>query len=729
MNNFLCYYGERNIFEFKDGLNLVLGANGYGKSKLYDAFLWIFKDRISDNSAGNRTGFKETKEIRKDLISYKALLECEIGGHAKAEVILEVEDILPSQIKSYRLVRSYIANRKSDSQWIEQEKSKFEICEKDVLHFKPVSETEHKYILDKLLPSDVQDYVWFQGERGINNLIDTSSDSALKNVIKRLSDIDKWDRYISVSQKAFETANSALQKAIRLSDKNQTEIKDRQKRDSEVIRIVESLTIEIDETQKNIHGAQTKHDSLSSIFENAKSLDKLRAEKSRLEKEIESLEVEIDDFYKGFSKNLFTQYWLLGGMSPLTKEFANIYKQYSDKVAERKAEANLKNNLEKRLQTRLPEGVPEPVHIQTMLDKQRCLVCDRPAAKGTPEYDAILQLLEQREFTNEREVKRNSFDSIYRRIYHTALSLNNSIDSIPEGQKSAMLKLQKLNSQASLLREQLKDKDREIQDQLSVSDIDNPKFIVDSFNSSVNDIKIYSGKLGELKEKRAVAQREHDTILKELDRLSEGQIPKTLKTKRDLLSDFVSLTRRVKDKKYEELVKMLEQQANLHYEHINDPTGAFYGKIKFKGTLEGGYRPIIEDNGEESTLLNTSLISSMKLSIIMAIVSANKQRNYANSYPLIADAPTSDFDDVKMKYFLKEASHTFSQAIIITKEMLIDDQTRSKRYKPSMSRLKELKDDLRDIEKELTVYQIDLPDGVSSENKSQIEVEIKTVEV
>ena len=44
LQNFLCYYGVTNKFEFNDGLNIVLGANGYGKSKLYDAFQWVFND-------------------------------------------------------------------------------------------------------------------------------------------------------------------------------------------------------------------------------------------------------------------------------------------------------------------------------------------------------------------------------------------------------------------------------------------------------------------------------------------------------------------------------------------------------------------------------------------------------------------------------------------------------------------------------------------------------------
>jgi len=66
LTNFLCYYGSNNIITFEDGLNLILGANGYGKTKLYDAFQWVFKDGISDDSTQGR--IKNTSFLKKESI-------------------------------------------------------------------------------------------------------------------------------------------------------------------------------------------------------------------------------------------------------------------------------------------------------------------------------------------------------------------------------------------------------------------------------------------------------------------------------------------------------------------------------------------------------------------------------------------------------------------------------------------------------------------------------------
>ena len=124
---------------------------------------------------------------------------------------------------------------------------------------------------------------------------------------------------------------------------------------------------------------------------------------------------------------------------------------------------------------------------------------------------------------------------------------------------------------------------------------------------------------------------------------------------------------------------------------FHEPTGAFYGNIRFVETSDEGYRPIIvDDNGREVGNLNTSLVSSLKLSIIMAIVSANKIRNYTSFYPLITDAPISDFDTVKSMTFLREVANTFNQSIVIIKEVLVEDPIRKDRYKPDLLPIKEL---------------------------------------
>ena len=54
IKNFRSYYGEQT-FEFSNHLNLILGANGDGKSTLFDAIKWVFSTdgRNSDMTASS----------------------------------------------------------------------------------------------------------------------------------------------------------------------------------------------------------------------------------------------------------------------------------------------------------------------------------------------------------------------------------------------------------------------------------------------------------------------------------------------------------------------------------------------------------------------------------------------------------------------------------------------------------------------------------------------------
>jgi len=63
IENYLCYYGQKE-FPLSDGLNIILGENGEGKTKLFEAIEWLF------NSGSHRPEL---------LICAKTLAECGEG--------------------------------------------------------------------------------------------------------------------------------------------------------------------------------------------------------------------------------------------------------------------------------------------------------------------------------------------------------------------------------------------------------------------------------------------------------------------------------------------------------------------------------------------------------------------------------------------------------------------------------------------------------------------------
>lgn len=734
ISNFLCYYGSANQFDFVEGLNIVLGANGYGKSKLYDAFQWVFSDGITDNAPrATPGGLQATNAVKGELVSEKAKAECVIGESVEAKVIVEVESPrnnhqYVSQQK-YQLIRTYRTRRTDEKAWVEPGKSEFQIMEFDISTYKPVPEHKHADILERLIPVDVRPYVWFQGERGISNLIDTSSNGSLRSVIKRLSDIDRWDEYIRVAEKAYTTAKNAFDQELKKSDKNQVRIGELQTEQRLLETQVRRLEEQITNASQNQQSAQERKDALLASIEFAQTINKLTQARNKAETAYRTAVKQSDEFNEGLSRQLFSDNWVLLGTSSLLDKFEDKLTAYDDAIAIRKATANLTKQVNEKLQIRLPDNVPEPMYVRQMLDEEHCKVCDRPAPKGSEAYEALASLLSSEPEIIQPERPRKNLKSFFRQFYANGLGMKSSIDGINQRVQQSYLEQATSRNRVQSYREEFDAASRELQNEEQKSGITNARDIVNSMNGAMADIQKYEGDLVGDRTKKKQHEDRLRQINDELSKLSEGQVPAHLTQKKTILFDLMELTKRVKKTKYHELVQQLEDTANIHYRNINAPTGAFYGLIRFVETQDEGYRPAIMDNdGREVGNLNTSLVSSLKLSIIMAIVSANKTRNYASFYPLISDAPVSDFDVVKAMTFFRETANTFTQSIVIVKELLIEDTARTGRYKPDLPRLRELQADLQTASKTLNVYQLDMPDGVSSAFRSELEVTIQKVE-
>ncbi len=744
ISNFLCYYGSNNHFDFVEGLNIVLGANGYGKSKLYDAFQWVFSDGITDNAPrvdspratpgeSTRGGLKLTSVVKGDLVSEKAKAECAVGDSVETKVMVEVEyprngHQYVSQQK-YQLVRTYRTRRTDEKLWVEPGKSEFQIFEFDIVSYKPVPENKYDEVLERLIPVDVRPYVWFQGERGISNLIDTSSNGSLRNVIKRLSDIDRWDKYIQVADKAYDTVKRDFDQKMSKSEKNQDTISRLQTEYRLLEEQINHLEEQITTALQNQQSAQTKKDENLASIEFAEKISTLTSARERVESAYKAAVKQSDSFDETLSRKLFTDNWVLLGTSLLLEKYEDKLTAYDDAIAIRKATANLNKEKGEKLQIRLPDNVPEPMYVRQMLLEEHCKVCDRTAPQGSEAYQAIASLLLPEPETIQPERPRINLKSFFRQLLHNGLAMKSSIESINYRVQQASTEEKRLRDQVRLQKEELDAKVRELQEQEQLSGLTNARDIVNSMNGAITDITKYGEQLIKFRGLKNQKEDRLREINNELSKLSEGQVPAHLTQKKAILFDLAELARRVKKTKYQELVQQLENTANEHYRNINAPTGAFYGTIRFIETSDGGYRPAILDNdGREVGNLNTSLVSSLKLSIIMAIVSANKTRNYASFYPLISDAPVSDFDVVKAMTFFKETANTFRQSIVIVKELLVEDTTRIGRYKPDLDRLHELQTDLTAANKTLNVYQLDMPDGVSNAYRSEIEVTIQKID-
>lgn len=716
LKHFLCYYGENRI-EFNDGLNLILGANGYGKSKLYDAFQWVFKDGITSDR--DSQGLKFTSQLKKALISDKALIETPVGSPVQCEVHLQ----LSHKEEQYLLKRKYSVNRIDEDNWLEAMQSSFEVLKKDVLHFKPLTESQGTELLEKLLPTEVMPYVWFQGERGVSSIIDTNSKEALKRVIERLSDINKWEEFIEIAYKGYNTVKKEFDQAIKTSGNNKKESEEALLEQSKIIERIARLKIELDTTQTNLELAHERSNNVLGKHKSAERIRDLRADLKGLEANLKETTAELDSFHLQFTKSLFSKNWLLMDTKYLVDLFEEKYIKYTDYVGLRKAQLALGSNE----QTRLPRGVPEKMHVQSMLDREHCLVCDRPAPKDSPAYNSIKSLLPNLNSTINMVP---DITSDLRRLWGSTNALAESSLNAEEQIRDAIERKEYLITTQKEIKRDIDRKINEINTEVQNSGIEHAEDIINTVHGATQDIEIYSETIGRLTRDIEASEKSLKHFENVLKKLGKTDIDPRLSKKLEIMQDLHELTIRLKDTQYLSLVAQLETKANEHYARINRPTGAFYGSIRFQKTTGGGFIPeIYDDAGNRVDNLNTSQVSSMKLAIIMAIVTANHNRGYADKYPLISDAPISDFDEKKSKSFLIEAANTFGQSIIMVMDYLKNDPIRNDRYTPDMARLADLANAINSARSNLTIRQLDLPDGLSATDRRELAIDIRKVNV
>src|SRR5690606_15768003 len=96
IENYLCYYGC-NTFELSEGLNIILGENGEGKTKFFEAVDWLFN---GDN-----------RELDM-LVSAKKLSETEISDSFRVRVSMTVEQYGEISI----ITKSFIAKKEKENE-------------------------------------------------------------------------------------------------------------------------------------------------------------------------------------------------------------------------------------------------------------------------------------------------------------------------------------------------------------------------------------------------------------------------------------------------------------------------------------------------------------------------------------------------------------------------------------------------------------------------------------
>ena len=655
IKNFLCYFGTKT-FEFENGLNVILGDNGEGKTKFFEAIYWLF------NGGKNFAS----------MVSAKALKETNTDDKFDVSVLMEVEQY--ASIKSIQ--RSFTV--------LKTEKD-YNIANSRIIGVEETKDGERirmdgEKLLDIVLPPEIRKYSLFKGESELNIF---NNKDALNILVNSFSSAKHYDKYLAQGASLKKKAEAAVDKESRHNSKKQTQYKNLE---NEIVRlhkgrekIQELLNISESERQTlEMHIEESER-----YVDNAESLETINNRIKDINSKIRQEESVIKENYTTY---LFDDNWILTNFENVHRTFAEkIKKLQSDR---RKLQSDFdreegikagKEKLKKEIiegLTPLPVGVPAKAYMEEMLDAEYCTVCNRPAKKGTPSYNYIQKRLKEyldslTPKIKEQQEKKVLFKHDYTRMLFKLSSTHEDTLATLREKKSEIKEIFEFNATRKEAIKKLKERlQLEIKDREKIigsSSIGENKLanILKNYSSWQRDINSTNNNLRNLESDLKQISKELEAKIKQKEEIDIDAASSFLIETRNILRNIEVIFRDTKEVKYDEFITQLEKKSNLMFQKIN--ADDFTGKIVFKKRNIGGKSNItieLQENGKIFYSPNQSLVTSMHMGILFAISELASELK-EESFPMIFDAPTSSFGETKTKDFLNLVYQTGKQRIIL----------------------------------------------------------------
>ena len=714
IKNFRSYYGDNNRFEFSDGLTLILGDNGDGKTTFFEALEWLFKTELD---RGNKE-LENVSEMRKSKL--------EIGEQDEVSVFMSFEhDGLKSVEKSFTFERtgetSYRAGKINYLGYEDTDSGREQVS--------------GKLLINRCYDSFIQRFSMFKGESKLDVFDDKT---ALKSLVDKFSDIKAFDDLVESASSFEAKANSAYLKEM--------------KSDEKVSKEAKSIELKIQRVSNEI--AQKKKD----IKEKQSSLELYSSRLKELEKNQETSEryKEIEDRRKtqqekknklnsqigmvDYNHALLDKFWILAPYPKILQEFKQKCSAYSKEKRRlerefdrEQAEAIGKLKAVKEIQgtlingsTELPWYLPDQETMEEMIHDHVCKVCGRPAPEGSDAYEFMVHKLEDYKRHVEAKLKKELAEkkienkTLFKYSHIESLhSLSISLSGNAESQISNIaMEINERQELVARLRGELKSVEGKLQDIMD----EKSRLLIQAGNISesvlekdFNDIKgLFDQqrraevRLADMNNELSLLQNQLKGLQTDFDALnpSSGQV-KVLRDVHKALEEISKAFANAKEANLRRFLGDLSEKANEYLDILS--ADDFHGVIRLAQTADESTEiKLFSSNKVEITKPSGSQKTEMYISVLFAISDFTKEKR-DEDYPLIFDAATSSFGDSKEEEFYNVIDRLDKQCIIVTKDFMTKGIVRNK-----------------DIEKlSCPVYRIKKAEGFDKNNMATIRSTVK----
>jgi len=667
IDNYLCYY-DTNTFELSEGLNIILGENGEGKTKFFEAVDWLFNG--------------ESRELEM-LVSSKKLNETEIEASFRVRVSMTVEQYGEKSI----ITKSFLAKKEKANE-----------CSTSSFMLEGISENcsgertqvDGQALLDRIFPFQIRKYSMFKGEAELNIF---ESDSALANLINLFSEAKHYDKYSEKGAFLREKAEKAVEDSSKLDKKNEALYK---KLEGEIRYLVgdkAKYLVHLNSTEEEIRKIEGNLQLAESHVNNADALETINNRIRKLTEEINRKTGLIDENY---TTSLFDENWILVNFESFHKEFAEKVSEHSKRrrelqsefdkqkgiiEGERKAKAELLNNA-----IPLPNNIPSKAIMEEMLNDEICKVCNREAKKGSEAYEFMMKRLKT--YLESQVIE----DCVPVKDEHLfKFDYTNRLDNLSISHEDNLKNLRLIRSKIKELfefndnrkkdieelNEQLEKEKTERDRILGNSSIAEEKLtdVLKNYNAWQKDLKKQNQDQVDYTTKLKIIESELKAKKEEKDKIDTNSANSFLIKTRNILRDIETIFIDTKEKKFDEFIEKLQSKSNNFFRTIN--IDAFTGTIVFTRRNKINRTIVdleLQEDGRTFYKPNQSLETSMHISILFAISELASEIKEEN-FPMIFDAPTSSFGENKTAQFLNLIFETENQKILLIKDFLQTDKT------------------------------------------------------
>ena len=688
LKNFQSYYGEKNKIEFTEGLNIIAGSIASGKSKLFDAFYWVLNDKIF--VTGKDWVF--TKNLGISFVNDKAKNESTAIDdliETSVEIVVKNNNERGSKNINYTIRRQFLIKRRelgdcfSSGNWnISSSDLSVEYIDKVTSNAEIAKNQEAKDIIEKLFPSKISPYIWFQGE-ALDKLIDFDNKGTIRKAIDYISYVPLYKIMNNIISEVDKKITNRARKEIGKLTSDISKYEEISKKIEQKNASISNNKQLIEEKSKSLALRKEQLDEVERVLAALVEFPVLNEEKIEIENDLNTIGESIQRLDINERKK-FSSLWMLYGTKHLFKSAADRLIEFED----------YRQSLISK-EYELPEDVPGDVYLNKMLDQEICLICDRPAEKNSNAWNNMKAKLNRKlkpEYLSEENEKINNEVGGFKAKLG---SLSRNYDSIHDEILDHRKKLNEAYEERIIYQDKLQQVKDDI-DKLynkrgiDISDgtlthrkkhgeyktlneiITNLNRKLEGTKASVRDAEMDIAQLeGELSK----IQRSNDSV-----KVIEEEIKKYTK----YLSSHIA---NIEESEYNKLINLIESEANMSFGEITSVNNTIDGYIKIDRET---FRVLNVDNdGRELENYNTGHYTLMKMCIINSIISLTNEYKDA-SYPFITDAPTSNLDNKATFAYLQSISETFKQSIVITKDIDENeiDNIKNKNYVKGLFHLK-----------------------------------------